>query len=61
MCIIYAYKCIYPVYIMSSINKGSLIGCPQQWELSPTALLLPLNFSLLFLGKLSKGQAQAGK
>lgn len=46
---------------MSSINRESLIECPQQWELSPTTLLLPLNFSLLFLGKLSKGQAQAGK
>lgn len=46
---------------MFSVNKGSLIGCPQQWELSPVVLLLPLNFSLLFLGKLSRGQAQAGK
>lgn len=45
---------------MSSINKGTLIGCLQHWELSPAALLLPLNFSLLFLGKLNRGQAQAG-
>lgn len=53
----YAYKCICCGYIMSSINKGSLIGCPQHWELSPAALLLPFELFPVILGEAEQGSS----
>lgn len=56
---IYALKRIYSVCIVSSVNRMSLIACPQRWEAAaeaqPRGSFSPVELSSVILGEAEQG------